>query len=481
MDLFGFTITRRSAATRGGSARTSDGAGMSSPVSTRDGMGGWYPMIREPYTGAWQKDDPLPLTTVVSNPTVFACASLIATDIAKLRLRLVEQDEFGVWTETTNPAYSPVLRTPNRYQTPFQFVQQWITSKLLWGNAYVLKERDQRGVVSSLYVLHPRHVWPLIAPDGSIYYRIFREPMTDIWVTDLDTDMPSEAVVPASEMIHDIYWAPYHPLMGVSPIYACGMAAIQGTTIQQNSTSLFSNNSNPGGILTAPGAISDETAQRIKANWETNYSGANAGKVAVLGDGVTYAPTSMSAADTQLLDQLKWSSKTICGCFRVPPFLLDLDDHPPHFATIEPIMQQYYAQCLQAHLTALETHLDAGLELDPSAYGTEFDVDDLIWMDTATRTKAAGDAIGSGALTPDEARAKYYGLGPVKGGDTPYLQQQYFSLAALAARDNDDPFAKPAPTPAPGPPTAPPEDAAAEAAKFAQSLYTKVADLLYAG
>jgi HK97 family phage portal protein len=452
MNLLGFSITR----TRAGSdLRT--GAGMSSPVGARDGMGGWYPLVREPYTGAWQKDDPLPLNTVVGNPVVWSCVSLIAADIAKLRLRLVEKDDDGVWTETTNPAYSPVLRKPNRYQTPFGFVQQWITSKLLWGNTFVLKERDQRGVVVALYVLHPRHVWPLIAPDGAIYYRLFREPMTDIFVTDLDTDLPADVVVPASEIIHDIYFAPYHPLLGVSPIYACGMAAMQGLTIQQNSTALFSNGSNPGGILTAPGKISDETAQRLKAYWDANFTGANVGKVAILGDGLTYAATTMSAVDAQLLDQLKFSAKTICACFHVPPYLLDLDDRPPHFPTIEPIMQQYYAQCLQSLLTAFETNLDAGLEFDPTVYGTEFDVDDLIWMDTATRTKAAGDAVGAGVLSPDEARAKYYGLGPVEGGDALYLQQQYFSLSALAERDAAAPFAKPAPPATPTPSNNPPE------------------------
>ena len=67
-------------------------------------------------------------------------------------------------------------------------------------------------------------------------------------------------------------------------------------------------------------------------------------------------------------------------------------------------------------------------------------------MDAATRTKAAHDAINAGALSPNEARRMYFGLGPVAGGDSPYLQQQYYSLAALAARpDLGTPPAPPAP------------------------------------
>jgi phage portal protein BeeE len=50
-------------------------------------------------------------------------------------------------------------------------------------------------------------------------------------------------------------------------------------------------------------------------------------------------------------------------------------------------------------------------------------------------------------LTPNEARRKYFGYGPVTGGDSAYMQQQNYSLAALAARDAMRPLASPS-TPA---------------------------------
>jgi hypothetical protein len=154
MRLFGYEISRapRSMATL-------------SPPSGSLG-GGWFPVVREPYLGAWQSNaPPITVPNALSYFAVYGCVTLIATDIGKLHLRLVAQDEDGIWEETTNPAYSPVLRQPNRYQTIVKFVEQWITSKLTAGNAYVLKQRDQRGVVSALYVLDPARVTPLIAPE----------------------------------------------------------------------------------------------------------------------------------------------------------------------------------------------------------------------------------------------------------------------------------------------------------------------------
>jgi phage portal protein BeeE len=90
------------------------------------GNGGWYPIVHEPYTGAWQRNDECYRTDgVMSNATVFRCVSLIANSVAKMELRLVEKLESGVWQEVTrqNP-FAAVLRQPNECGDQIQFVQQ---------------------------------------------------------------------------------------------------------------------------------------------------------------------------------------------------------------------------------------------------------------------------------------------------------------------------------------------------------------------
>ncbi len=388
-------------------------------------MGGWWPVIRESFTGAWQQNAELSIPSLLAHHAVYACVSLIASDIAKMRLRLVQQDNSGIWTETTNPAYSPVLRRPNDYQNRIQFISWWVMSKLVHGNTYVLKRRDGRGVVTHLYVLDPTKVRVLIAPDGSVFYQLAADALNDI----------GEAVaVPAREIIHDIKTALYHPLAGVSPIAACAMAAAQGLRIQENSTKFFANGSQPGGVLTAPGAISQPTADRLKTYWETNFAGDNVGKVAVLGDGLKYEPMMISAHDSQLIEQLRWTSETVCSAFHVPPYMIGVGP-APSYNNIQALNQQYYSQCLQIDIESIELALDEGLELS-APLGTEFDLDDLLRMDSATMVDFIAKAQGAGTMSPDEGRKKL-NLGPVEGGNTPYLQQQNYSLAALARRDQD--------------------------------------------
>src|SRR5215510_9942398 len=131
-----------------------------------------HPIIQDPFPGAWQRNLEIRNDTAASFHADFACKTLIARDIAKLRVKLAEKDENDIWSETTNPAFSPVLRRPNDYQTRNQFFECWALSKLSRGNTYILKVRDQRNVVTELHVLDPSRVQPLVADDGSVYYRL---------------------------------------------------------------------------------------------------------------------------------------------------------------------------------------------------------------------------------------------------------------------------------------------------------------------
>jgi len=406
------------------------GAGLSAVSGTgRAGSGGWWPLVRESYPGAWQQNVTATAETVLAHAAVYACITLIASDIGKLRIRLVEQDEDGIWHETENAAHTPVLRKPNRYQNRIKFYEQWMTSKLIHGNTYVIKQRDQRGVVTALYILDPTCVTPLVAPDGSVYYQVKR---------DLLSQVPDDVTVPQSEIIHDVMVPLYHPLCGVSPIYACGVSAIQGLQIQQNSAKFFTNHAVPSGVLTAPGHIDQENADELKIRWEAAFTGDNVGRVAVLGDGLKYDQMSMSATDSQLIEQLNWTGINACTAFHVPPYLVGLAPMPAN-SNPESLQIQYYSQCLQNPIECIELLLDEGLEMTKNAsgrpIGTEFDPDDLLRMDTATLVKASAEAIKGGGMSPNEARARYLELGPVAGGEAPYLQQQNFSLSALAKRD----------------------------------------------
>ena len=433
---FGLEVTRRKAASL-------------SPVG--DSRGSWWPLIREPYTGAWQRNDEWTVDTVLAHHAVYACVTLIANDIGKLRPKLVQQDSDGIWSETTNPSFSPVLKKPNTYQNRIQFFEWWSISKLSRGNTYVLKEKDSRGVVRRLHLLDPSRVTVLVAPDGSVFYALQSDNLAG-----MEQDNPT---VPASAIIHDRMNCLFHPLVGISPLFAAGLAANTGLNIQKNSSGFFANGSNPSGILTAPVPIDEDTAKMLSERWNRMYTGKQSGRVAVLGNSLKFEPLRMTAVDSQLIDQLKWTADIVCSAFHVPPFKAGFGTAPT-YQNGELWNAMYYSDCLQSHIEQIELALDEGLGLDVAkggkTLGVELDLEALLRMDTATQVQTLTAAVKGTVMAPNEARRKM-DLKPLPGGDTVYMQQQNYSLAALDARDRENPLSKPPepPSPDPTPPSEP--------------------------
>jgi HK97 family phage portal protein len=412
-------------------------------LSSVDSGRGWWPLVREGFAGAWQRNVTVDFDRVISHHADFACKTLIASDIAKLRVKLVQKDaESGVWEEVDNFNFR-VIPKPNGYQTRIQFFEAWMISKLQRGNTYVLKQRDRDGRVIAMYVLDPELVTPLLAENGQIFY-------------ELDTDhlsgLMGMVTVPASEIIHDRFNCLRHWLVGMSPIFAGGLSALQGLTIQESATKFFQNGARPGGILSAPGTISNETATRLKEHWDNNFSGANAGKVAVLGDDLKYQAMAEKATDSQLIEQLKWTTEVICSTYHVPPYKIGIGP-TPSYNNIQALNVEYYSQCLQRHIEDIEILLDEGLGLNGEAgsgspLGTEFDIDGLLRMDSASLFEVLEK--GKSVMTLDERRRRVDLPKLEVGGGTVYLQQQDHSVEAIAARDKlliDQAENPPEPTP----------------------------------
>lgn len=414
----------------------------------------WLNVVREPFSGGWQRGVEIDAPgTILSFSAVFACVTGISGDIAKLPAHVVKRKSSGVWVPDLSHWGTKLLRKPNHFQIRIRFITQWIISKLLWGNAYVLKKRKAGGPgYDALYVLDPRRVKVLLATSGEVFYELASDDLAGLQM--------KTVTVPATEIIHDTMITLWHPLVGISPISACGLAATMGNRILQNSSKFFGNASRPSGILTAPGAISDETAGRLKQAWEENFSGSNIGRLAVLGDGLEYNAMTIPAHDAQLIEQLRWTVEDVARAFHYP--LYKLGGAAPSYNNIEALSQMYLSDCLQLLIESLEASLDDGLGMEENE-GFELDLENLLRMDSPTRYERNNKAVAGGWLAPNEARLKE-NLEPVTGGDSPMMQQQNWTLTQLAERkapvDSSSVAPPPPPAPAPGDPPAPaePED-----------------------
>ncbi len=433
-------------------------------LSTVDG--GWrngWKRILEPFAGAFQQNVEEKRGDLLTYPTLYACEYRISSDIGKLPFRLRQRSDNGVWKDATNPAYDPVLRKPNNFQTAGQFREYWVLSKLNQGNTYVLKRRDARNVVTDLYVLDPCRVLPMVSDAGEVYYQLYTDPLNT-----LPEGYPATGlIVPASEIIHDRCMTLHHPLIGIPPLAAAYWPALKNMKIMRSATEFFANNAQPGGILTAPAGMSDKDAEDVKAYWNTNFTGSNAGKVAIIGADMKFTAFAMKSIDSQMVEQMRYSDEQICQPFGIPPFMVGIGTIPSGLG-VDGVYQLYYQNALQTHIEHMEALLDDGLKVI-SGLGIELDLEPLLRMDEAKRAEVEAKLVGGKIKTPDEGRLRF-NLAPTGGGDTLWGQNQDYPLGMLADRKEWDPNMQP-PAPAPAPAPVPePEPAAAEPSEEDKAL-----------
>jgi len=370
---------------------------------------------------------------------------------------------------TTSPAYTPVLRKPNNFQTEGQFREYWLLTKLIHGNAYILKRRDARQVVIDMYVLDPERVMPMVSDAGDVFYQL----QTDALNT-LPVGYPAaNLIVPASEIIHDRCMTMHHPLIGIPPVAAAHWPALKNMKIMRSATEFFANNAQPGGILTAPAGMTEDDAKKVQDYWSSNFTGSNAGRVAIVGADMKFTPFAMKSIDSQMVEQMRYSDEQICQPFGIPPFKVGIGTIPSGLG-VDGVNQLYYQDALQTHIEHMENLLDDGLKIS-QPLGIELDLAPLLRMDEAKRAEVETKLVAGLVKTPDEARLRF-NLAPTGGGDTLWGQQQQYPLGMLADRMSWDPAMQtPAPAAAPAsadaaPPDAPMSDANKALLEQAQAI-----------
>jgi HK97 family phage portal protein len=386
--------------------------------------GGWHQgwrRILEPFAGAFQQNVEEARGDLITYPTLYACIMRISSDGGKLPAGLRSMTTDGVWKRANSPAYDPVLRKPNGFQTANQFREYWLITKLTNGNAYLLKRRDERNVVTELYVLDPERVLPMVSDAGFVYYQLKVDPLNT-----LPQGYPADnLIVPASEIIHDRCMTIHHPLIGIPPLAAAHWPALKNMKILRSATEFFANNAQPGGILTAPAGMSEDDAKAVQEYWGTNFTGTNAGRVAIVGADMKFTPFAMKSIDSQMVEQMRYSDEQICQPFGIPPFMVGIGSIPAGLG-VDGVYQLYYQNALQTHIEHMETLLDEGLGIK-APLGVELDLEPLLRMDAAKRATVEAQLVAGRIKTPNEGRLPF-NLAPLEGGDTVYMQQQDYPL-----------------------------------------------------
>ena len=182
--------------------------------------------------------------------TVEACVWAYIRAIAQLPGYHKRELANGGTETVTTSALSRLLRAPNGYQTPSDFLVHLIRSLLYTGNSYWIAQRNDRSEVEALHWTDPQIVPRARSRvEGQVFSEIFYE-IGDNPLINMSSLAGRSLVVPARDVLHIKLDTRRNPLIGETWLSALAPEVATHSAIY-NASAMFSNNmSRPSGVLT---------------------------------------------------------------------------------------------------------------------------------------------------------------------------------------------------------------------------------------
>lgn len=331
-------------------------------------------------------------------PTYWACIRAISEDIGKLPLLTYRRiDPRGKERAPDHPLYSLLHDAPNDDMESMTFRETLTHYALAWGNGYALIDRDSRLTPVALHPIHPSRVVVRRDDQDRLVY--------DVYGGELLPGAPLEQVyrVRSDDMLH-VRGLGAEGITGYSIAQLAAESLGLSLATQTFGAAFFGNGAAMGGILEHPGKLSDQAAKHLRESFESVYSGPeNAGKVAILEEGMKYARLAIPPDDAQFLETRLFQVRDICRWFRVPLHKVgDLE-----FATYTNIEQQaieYVQDTLLPWCVRWEQQLQRKLFGIQSSYFCEHALQGLMRGDQAARSQFYTSLFGVGVFSPNDIR-----------------------------------------------------------------------------
>ena len=317
---------------------------------------------------------------------VYACVRILSEAIAGLPLHLYHyKDDGGKEKALKHPLYLLLHDEPNPEMSSFVFRETLMTHLLLWGNAFAQIIRNGKGEVVALYPLMPNKMTVSRDESGQLYYTYQKSQ------EELPKDNAYTVVLHSSDVLH-IPGLGFDGLVGYSPIAMAKNAIGLAIATEEYGAKFFANGATPGGLLEYPGTVKDP--DRVRESWNKGFSGSqNAGKVAILEEGMKYTPISIAPEQAQFLETRKFQINEIARIFRVPPHMVG-DLEKSSFSNIEQQSLEFVKYTLDPWVVRWEQSIQRTL-LKPEEkeqYFVKFNLEGLLRGDYQSRMN--GYAIG---------------------------------------------------------------------------------------
>lgn len=323
-------------------------------------------------------------------PWVSTVVNKIANLIARLGIQVWDESSAtGRILDSSSP-YARLLANPCPTMNPYSF-WQWLSATVeVFGEAYLIKGRDEAGRVISLIPMHPSQTKIRRLQDGSVSYQFLGMPNHEFGESD---------IVPFRS------FDPFGSMRGMSRLEPLRSTLMNEDSARRATSAWWRNMGRPSMMLTSEKRLGPEGRQRLQAAFRSATAGSgNAGGVVVLEDDIKPTVVQLSAEEMQYIESRKLNREEVCAVFDVPPTAVHILDH----ATYSNITEQFrsvYRDTMAPRIVFLESVLNfyIGADFDVKRVA-RFAVAEVLRGDFEKRAEAMATLVQSGIAKPSEAR-----------------------------------------------------------------------------
>ncbi|MCL2124169.1 MAG: phage portal protein [Desulfovibrionaceae bacterium] len=267
--------------------------------------------------------------TAMQLGAVYACVRVISESLASLPLHVYNiQLDGDRHKAEDHPLYRLLHDEPNPEMTSILFRETLMGHLLIWGNAYAQIVRNGYGDVTALYPLLPSGMDVSRTSSGRLVYTYWRNKDEAG-----NGKRDGEIVLSADEVLH-IPGLSFDGLIGYSPIAMAKNSIGMGIAAERFGSSFFANGATPAGVLEHPDVLKDP--EKLSESWSAAYGGAhNAGKVAVLEEGMKYHPISIPPEQAQFLETARQPTSTAGSKWTTKPSMSALPTSPEPTTSVQ--------------------------------------------------------------------------------------------------------------------------------------------------
>lgn len=299
---------------------------------------GWFNLTNSRFgSGAWSESDFM--SQYSKSIYVFRCVKLISESISNMdySLHRVKNTSGDVATVEMHPVLD-LLAKPNPFQTFSQFIKITSTNKLLTGEAYLYKVRNNSGKIVELWNLRP-DLMKAVSGDTEFvsHYEFSYNGKTQRYERD--------------DIIHLFDTDPIDNRRGISALKPAQDRVQVEEYANEFQRNFFLNNARPDGLLRTEGEWTSEQKDEMRQDWNEKFQGrANNSKIAFLEGGTEYQQVSTNQKEMDFIESMKFTRDDILVAFGVPKGLITSDDvnlanaevgmYSFNLLTIDPEMKQ---------------------------------------------------------------------------------------------------------------------------------------------